>query len=98
MGTGVSPSHSIVTQIAAAEGIAPTDLEPPLHDVIDPDALDQLVDSSGYRSNGPTMVIEFAYQGRTVRVDGTGAVEVTAANQLTETDSNTDSTEESHGD
>lgn len=35
------PSETIVMAVADAKGCAPTDL-PPLHDVIDPDALDSL--------------------------------------------------------
>lgn len=93
MGTGVSskPSHSIVTQIADVEGVDPTDLEPPLHAVVDPDALERLVDSSE-----AALSITFTYRGHRVRVDGSGAVDVTAANQLT--DASGESPEESHGD
>lgn len=93
MGTGVSskPSHSIVTQIADVEGVDPTDLEPPLHAVVDPDALEQLIDSSE-----PSLSITFTYRDYRVRVDGSGAVDVTTANQLT--DASGESSEELHGD
>lgn len=96
MGTGVSPSHSIVTQIAAAEGIDPTELRPPLHAVVDPVALDRLVDSSESTASDDRVRIEFEYCGYTVRVDGTGDVDVIGASQLG--GSNPDSAEESHGD
>ena len=93
MGTGVSssPSNRIVTQIAAAEGVEPIDLEPPLHDVVDPDALDRLIESA--RTD---VSITFTYRGYRVRVDGTGGVDVTPSRQFT--DANGESTEESHGD
>ncbi|ADB61013.1 hypothetical protein Htur_2130 [Haloterrigena turkmenica DSM 5511] len=93
MGTGVSsqPSHSIVTQIAEIEGVDPADLEPPLYAVVDPDALERLVDSSE-----AALSISFPYRSHRVRVDGSGAVDITAANQLT--DANGESPEESHGD
>lgn len=93
MGTGVSsnPSTRIVTQIAAAEGVEPIDLEPPLHGVVDPGALDRLIESG--RAD---VSIAFTYRGYRVRVDGTGDVDVTAAQQFT--DANGEATEESHGD
>lgn len=93
MGTGVSPSpsHRIVTQIAATEGVAPAELRPPLHDVVDPDALERLVESSG-----DDVSITFTYRGHRVRVDGDGTVDVTAASKLT--DAGNESPEESHGD
>ncbi|NUB92422.1 hypothetical protein HTZ84_05415 [Haloterrigena sp. SYSU A558-1] len=92
MGTGVSskPSHSIVTQIAEIEDVDPTDLEPPLHAVVDPDALERLIDSSR-----AALSISFPYRGHRVRVDGSGAVEITTANH---TDPSGESPEESHGD
>ncbi|WP_339103375.1 HalOD1 output domain-containing protein [Haloterrigena salinisoli] len=98
MGTGVSskPSHSIVTQIAEIEGVDPTDLEPPLHAVVDPDALERLIDSSPTDSSGTSLSITFTYRGHRVRVDGSGAVEITTANQLT--DASGESSEELHGD
>lgn len=35
-------STAVITTVADAEGTDPSDLPQPLHDVIDPDALDQL--------------------------------------------------------
>lgn len=96
MGTGVLPSHEVITQVASSEGVSPTDLEPPLHDVVDPEALDRLVESSGRDSSDDVLTVEFTYRGHTVQVDSTGAVDVTSVDQLT--DSTGDSTEESHGD
>ena len=96
MGTGVPPSHKILTQVASSEGVSPTDLEPPLHDVIDPEALDRLVESSGRASGGRVVTIELPYREYTVRVDSTGAVDLTVGDHLP--DSTGDSTEESHGD
>lgn len=96
MGTGVSPSHKVLTQVASSEGVSPTDLEPPLHDVVDPDALDRLVESSGFRSTDDVVTVEFPYRGYLIRVDSTGAVELTSADHRS--GSTSDSTEESHGD
>ncbi|WP_440764755.1 HalOD1 output domain-containing protein [Natronorubrum sp. DTA7] len=96
MGTGVPPSHKVLTQVASSEGVSPTDLEPPLHDVVDPDALDRLVESCGCAASDRVVTIEFPYRGYMVRVDSTGAVDLTVGDQLP--DSTGDSTEESHGD
>ena len=93
MGTGVSPSHSIVTQVATAEGVSPTALEPPLHAVIDPDALESIVESGD-----ETLTIEFGYRDQTVSVDGTGSVTVQPANQSADSTPNVDSTEDAAGD
>lgn len=43
MGTGIDPSQNVIQQIAAIEGLEPAELEPPLYEVIDPHALDALV-------------------------------------------------------
>ncbi|ADD03644.1 uncharacterized protein Nmag_0045 [Natrialba magadii ATCC 43099] len=117
MGTGIDPSQNVIQQIAAIEGLEPTELEPPLYEVIDPSALDVLVRSTtrataiGARPDaeagtgtgtgtGTGMTTEtgtdtetgtgtaytpteglsqivFVYRGHRVRVDGTGAVEIT---------------------
>ena len=60
---------SIVDAVAAARGCDPADLEP-LHDVVDPDALQALFAGSG-RSTGR---IQFAYGDHTVVVDADGNV------------------------
>ncbi|ELY90756.1 HalOD1 output domain-containing protein [Natrialba taiwanensis] len=84
MGSGTQPSIEILQQIATAEGVEPTELEPPLYNVIDPDALDALVQSMADRTNTDFETqtkparskIEFTYCGYTVRVDETGRVDV----------------------
>lgn len=96
MGTGVPPSHGIVTRIASTEGVSPTDLEPPLHDVVDTDALDRLVTASREQPTGADTTVEFTYHGYHVHVDGTGAVDVTAADEFT--DAEPESTGGSRGD
>ncbi|ELZ01853.1 HalOD1 output domain-containing protein [Natrialba asiatica] len=84
MGSGTQPSIEILQQIATAEGVDPTELEPPLYSVIDPDALDTLVQSMadgtttgfGTQTEATRSKIEFTYSGYTVRVDETGRVDV----------------------
>ncbi|MDQ2051342.1 HalOD1 output domain-containing protein [Natronolimnohabitans sp. A-GB9] len=96
MGTGVSPSLGIVTRIASSEGVSPTDLEPPLHDVVDTDALDRLVAASHEQSTGADTAVKFTYHGYHVHVDGTGTIDVTATDELPGAEP--ESTEGPHGD
>ena len=71
-------STAIVTAVAEAEGLAPTDLTPPLHDAVDPEALDRLFGSDGPRSESGTRV-SFTYNGYDVRVGGPDDVVVRPA-------------------
>lgn len=72
-----SISSRIVWAVADDMGIDPADL-PPLHDTVDTDALDALVDHDSDRRGGCT--VRFFYAGRTVRVhDGEVTVETTDA-------------------
>lgn len=71
---GVCGSNSVVVDIvetvAEATGRDPRSLHPPLNDVVDPDALEQLIDGDGLTR------VSFEYSGRTVVVDGDGRVTV----------------------
>nr|WP_282594447.1 HalOD1 output domain-containing protein [Halomarina salina] len=71
-GTGAfPPSVAVIEAVATREEIEPMDLEPPLNDVIDPDALDALC--RGESMNG---FVVFSYCGYTVTVDADGSIEV----------------------
>lgn len=63
-------SVRVAEALADAVGIDPVALEPPLNDVVDPEALDALVASDAEAR------VEFTYHGRcvTVRADGTVVV------------------------
>ena len=65
-------SVEIVQRIAASEGVDPQDLDVPLYDVIDPDALETLV--AGARDG--SFEVAFTYHGYDVVVDGEGTVSV----------------------
>lgn len=65
---GSEVGTNVVTAIAAAEGIDPTALEERLHDWIDADALDTVVDSMDVGH------VEFEMTGHRVRVDADGRV------------------------
>lgn len=70
IGTDERPSTAIVRALSAATGAEPTELTPPLHAFVDPEALDALLDG---RSEG--LRIEFEAYGCRVAVEG-DAVEV----------------------
>ena len=71
----LSPSRQVIQEIAEQKAVSPTDL-PPLHRVIDPDALDRLFDPTvnSARMNGSTA---FEYAGYDVTVHADGSVRVT---------------------
>lgn len=71
-GTYEDVSTTVVIAIADAEGVDPMELKDPLHEWLDPDALDALVESmgSGY--------VTFDVAGYRVHVDADGTVTVDA--------------------
>lgn len=64
------PSTSVVGAVAEAKGVAAVDLSP-LHDVVDPDALDALFDDRF----GGTVTLRYEDRRVTVYADGEVAVE-----------------------
>lgn len=79
MDQGVPVSVRIVEAVAERNAVDPTDLEPRLHDVIDPDALDTLFPAGG-GADDSTATVEFTYAGCSVTVDGSGRVDVSGPN------------------
>lgn len=73
---GESPSDSVVRVVAAVTGDEPMQMEP-LYEAIDPDALDQVFDSTDADSEaGSSTRVSFRYQGCAVAVYGDGRVVV----------------------
>ena len=68
---GLPPSVAVIEEVASKEGTEPMELEPPLNDVVDPDALDALC--AGESMNGFVM---FSYCGYSITVDADGGVTV----------------------
>lgn len=66
----------IVTEIADREGVDPTTLSPPLHDVIDPDALDALFTSTATTHRDGEASVSFTYKGYDITVDSDGELTV----------------------
>lgn len=70
-----NPSHEVISAVAAADDVDPKALDPPLHDVLDVEALDRLLDwASDHRDNA--LVVSFEYAGYQVTVSRDGRVEL----------------------
>ena len=97
MSEGVAVSLKVVEKVASREGTDPVELQPPLHTVIDSEALDALFRSTRSRSRTKG-TIEFQYQGYTIRIDSSGEVEIVNTVSSTEQTEPRTSPEESIGD
>lgn len=83
----------LINRIADREGVQPVDLETPLYEVIDPEALETLTDNTGARQDGSYPVVEFLYYGYIVTADGTGRVSINEPiRETTEVSGNTANT------
>lgn len=60
-----NPIPQIVDAVAEAEGVEPVTLDPPLAEVVDPDAAETLVEDS----TASDLEVRFACRGRDVVVD-----------------------------
>jgi hypothetical protein len=67
-------STAVIRAVARAEGIDPTDLETPLYEAVDPDALDDLVSLGPADHPSSGVRVEFTYCGYEVQVRGDGTV------------------------
>lgn len=70
-GTDQSASLAVVEAVAHAEAVDPTDL-PPLHETIDPDALDAIFSTDP--PGDPAEAVSFSYCGHRVTIFADGAV------------------------
>lgn len=76
-------AHAVVSKVAAAVGDDPACLEPPLYDVIDPDALEQLFHQSAEGDIQPNGHVEFMYDRCQVIVHSNGTVNVSSPSEST---------------
>lgn len=76
----VSPSESVIESVAAREGVDPMELDVPLYDAVDPDALDALVRTGNDEQNRPPIQVSFTYHGYDVTVSSDGLVQVSRGN------------------
>jgi len=63
-------------KLAAAQGVDPTELTPPVGDVIDIEALERTVSSTAGGHGTPPTTVTFEYDMLTVTVEGSDGVEV----------------------
>jgi len=70
-----NPTQKVIQRIAEAEDVSPEELSPPLFEVIDPDALDQLFGNTMTAGRMEGQVI-FTYNGYEVTVSGDGHVAI----------------------
>lgn len=68
-----SATDAVIAAVAAAAETDPLEL-PPLWSVLDPDALDGLVDSSTHERDHARTVLTFEYAAHAVTVNGHGTV------------------------
>jgi len=66
------PITHIVDAVAEAESVEPVTLDPPLAEVVDPDAVEALVEDS----KSSDLEVRFVYRGHDVVVDDRGRVQV----------------------
>lgn len=69
-------SELVIAAVADAKGVEPWDLDTPLYDVVDPDALNRIFRSTGRGAHGTGRII-FTMDGCEVVVHGDGDVDVT---------------------
>jgi len=75
--TSEATSTAVVEAIAEHEGVDPADLELPLYQAIDPDALDALFSPPEGDRDPVSGRISFVYDGYDIEVTGEGEVTVT---------------------
>lgn len=75
-----SVSQSVIEAIAEAKGTDPVELTPPLFEVIDPDALDQLFAATPTNERMGGQVV-FTHNGHEITVHGDNSVSVKERNE-----------------
>lgn len=71
----VPPSTAVVETVLEAQGAETSDLDP-LHDTLDPDALDAIIRGPGPGYGPPETSVSFVFAGRRVTIHRTGEVVV----------------------
>lgn len=78
LGSEISPTTAVIEAIADHEGLDPLDIKQPLHEVIDPDALNSIIGGNEMDRERSDIVVQFSYNGCRVHVSSSGAVEVSS--------------------
>ncbi|QCS43032.1 HalOD1 output domain-containing protein [Natrinema versiforme] len=71
-----TPVTLVVEAVADREGVAPMELQPPLYDAVDPEALNALVSSADGDTDTGTVRVSFEYNGYDITVGSDGDVSV----------------------
>ncbi|SFB71289.1 hypothetical protein SAMN05444422_101402 [Halobiforma haloterrestris] len=71
------PSYRVIEAVARKEGVSPSELSPPLFSVVDPDALDALVQGDG-DSDTSQVTVEFTYLDYVVQIREGPTVSISA--------------------
>ena len=74
---GEEPSIRVVEAVAREAGEPPETMSPPLYDVIDPDALDDLITNCSTE-----LTVAFEYNGYEVEVSGEGSISVAPSDSI----------------
>lgn len=74
--TADSVAETVLMTVADKEGITPTQLEPSLYDVIDPDALNALFAPTETGNSRAAGYVVFAYCGYEITISSDGSVRV----------------------
>jgi hypothetical protein len=72
-------SERVIFEIAGRKGVDPVEIDEPLYEVIDPDALDSLVESASRTFGRSSVTVSFTYCGYDVTVTGDEEVRVSDA-------------------
>ncbi|WP_276256727.1 HalOD1 output domain-containing protein [Halomontanus rarus] len=83
MSEGTSVSIKVSDEVADREGTDPTELQPPLHTVVDTEALDDLFRQTP-STPGTIGTVEFQYRGYKIQVDSSGEVQIGETISFTE--------------
>ncbi len=74
--SAASLSTTLVMAAADARGVEPSDLQPQLYDIVDPDALDALFESIRANAHSSPVRLTFSEWGCRMTVDSEGLIEV----------------------
>lgn len=77
---GESPSEAVLRSLAAVTGVDQLEIEPPLYESIDPDALDQLFESA----QSDDLHVSFAHSDHRIIIDGNGDLSIQEVARPTE--------------
>jgi hypothetical protein len=70
------PTEAVLRALSAVEGVEPTEIDPPLYETVDPDALDRLLGDPVVGDPGGVVVVRFCVSGYRVVIKNNGEVTI----------------------